>query len=79
MSETITEDKIQIIQSTHKFYCDGCGTHLLDSVEYSDGYYEEPKKFYIQHVRLKGHYCEKCGNERVSDVIKYARNKGFAI
>lgn len=73
--ETYTTDVI----IEHSFYCDDCGKFLFTSTEYDDGYYEEPRSFNIQHVKLKGHYCDECGLKRVNDVIVYARNKNFDI
>ena len=77
--DKITEKENKIITRTHSFYCDDCGEHILDSEEYDDGYIPQPKTFRIQHVELKGHFCEKCGQKRVDDVIAYARSKGFDI
>ena len=62
----------------HSFCCDDCGKFLFTSTEY-DGYYEEPRTFNIQRVKLKGHYCDECGLKRVNDVIAYARSKNFDI
>lgn len=79
MSEIRQEIMTADITIKHLFQCDDCGKFLLESTEYDDGYYEEPKPFYIQHVMLKGHYCEECGRKRVNDVIAYARSKNFDI
>jgi hypothetical protein len=77
--EKIEEHEITEIQITHEFYCDDCGKFLLKSNEYEDGYYDKPDKYYIQHVKLKGHYCAECGTKRVNKVIEFARENGFDI
>lgn len=79
LMEKIVEEKRIKSYFTHTFYCDDCEKFLLESIEHEDGYYKEPDTFYIQHVKLKGHYCEACGMKRVNDVISYARNRGFEI
>ena len=79
MSEVLKEIEKTDTITNHTFYCDDCGKYLLTSQEYDDGYYEEPRTFNIQHVKLKGHYCDECGLKRVNDVIAYARSKNFDI
>jgi hypothetical protein len=79
MSEKYEEVATAIIMRKHNFFCDDCGKFLLSSTEYDDGYYMKPKEFYIQHVKLKGFYCEECGTKRCNDVIAYARSKNFDI
>ena len=77
--EEINEYETKITEKVHEFYCDDCEKFLMTSKEYDDGWYETPKKFRIQHVELKGHYCEKCGEERVNKVVDYARSMGFDL
>lgn len=79
MSEVIKEIMKSVSTANHIFYCDDCGKYLLTSTEDDDGYYDEPRGFNIQHVRLKGYYCDECGLKRVNDVIAYARSKNFDI
>lgn len=79
MSEIRTTTYKTDVDVQHTFYCDDCGKFLLSSTECEDGYYEEPRTFNIQHVKLKGHYCDECGLKRVNDVIAYARSKNFNI
>lgn len=63
----------------HRFYCDDCGQFIMESIESDDGWYPEPTEFYIQHVKLKGHYCDRCGSRRVDEVLKVSREMGFDI
>lgn len=77
-------DKVEIKQivteyKIHKFYCDDCGKFLLESKESYDDYYQQPKKYYIQHVKLIGNYCEECGSKRARAVIDFAKKMGFDI
>ncbi len=74
--------EVKEVKSTtkiHHFTCDDCGADLGSYEEYEDGYYKEPKGFYIEHVKLKGHYCKECGMKRVNEVVDFARSKGFNI
>jgi len=77
--EKIIEYEIKTTTRTYEYYCDDCGKLIMKSIEFDDGWVEEPKTFYIQHVRLKGHFCKECGQKRVDKVTDYARSMGFDI
>lgn len=74
-----TETKRVITDKWHEYYCDDCGKLLMKCREWDDGYIPEPKSFYIQHVKLKGHHCEECANRRIDEVVKFVNKMGFDL
>lgn len=66
MSEKVIEKEVQVIEKIHHFECDMCHTHIGESVEHEDGWYER-KGLFSEHFRISGeeftiqrHLCEIC-------------------
>ena len=77
--EKIIEYETKTIKRTYEYYCDDCGKLIMSSIEYDDGYVEEPKEFYLRNILLKGHFCKECGKKKISEAENYLRVKGFNI
>lgn len=62
-------EEVPSVDIVHRFYCDECQKLLMESFEYDDGYYSEPRSLNkrIQIENKKFVYCkvlcEDCANK----------------
>ena len=60
-------EEVYVPRDKHIFYCDKCNKLIMESIEYDDGYYEEPNfefKEYNDVIKMclgtNIHLCKKC-------------------
>lgn len=63
-------EKIEVVyvpRDKHIFYCDKCRKEILSSIEYDDGYYEEPDLKFNEYddiikqvIGKDTHLCKEC-------------------
>lgn len=80
-------EKVKTIYKTtreHTFYCDKCNSLILSSIEYDDGYYEEPYRavcgFYLANDFLEkdfGCLCKECLKKEIEEHKKLLISVGF--
>lgn len=70
-------------RNIHKFVCDYCGTHLGESIEYDDGWYQTFGDFELEWYTPAGWYCkkacvcEKCKQKLLSEIYDNLEQMGF--
>ena len=76
--------KIEKVEIQHDFYCDKCGKKVLSSIEYDDGYYDEPEEEIIYKIIIEHDWyfykkclCKECKEESVKKLINELKKIGF--
>lgn len=76
-------DDINVNRLVHKIYCDQCGKHLQDSVEYDDGWYhndhEYQREFYLNTwYSIDKVLCDDCRKHMDKKIIDMLIDLGFS-
>lgn len=93
--EKILEEVVQKTNRLHKYYCDGCGEFLGESLECDDGYVSEYNRYGVTFnlpldcdhsgygkitcYTFDRNYCDKCLNDFVSKIHNSLMGFGFEI
>lgn len=84
MSHRIVE--IKETRQKHIFHCEKCGKKIMESIEYDDGWYEEPdwidedifvKANNKRYIYQAGFFCEKCLEEATNELVDKLLSIGF--
>lgn len=62
-------EEITIPTLKHVFYCDKCGTKIMESIECDDGYYDSPSHNIDLH-RTKLDLCDECRKVMKEKLVK---------
>lgn len=76
--------KIEKVEIQHDFYCDECGKRVFSSIEYDDGYYDEPEEEIFYKIIIENDWyfykkclCEECKEKHIKELINELKKIGF--
>lgn len=84
MEKVYTQIK-KVEERTHFFSCDGCGSSLGCTTEYSDGYYRTLGDFELSWYTPKGWYrlhkclCDTCKDKYLDSIYASLEAIGFKL
>ena len=77
--------KGKTIVTTHSFYCDKCSKHIMDSVEYDDGWYNKPQELRSFYLDDYGWFynnmnlCDTCRQNIILKIKEELEKLGYKI
>ena len=83
--EKVEIEIIETEETTHRFYCDDCGTYLGSSTECDDGWYQEFGEFELKMYTPRGRYrlnkcfCDECADKFLDKVYASLEATGFEL
>lgn len=84
MSHEIVE--IKETRNLHVFHCEKCGKKIMESMEYDDGWYEEPdwinESIFIhanneRYIYQAGFFCKDCLKKATDELVDKLISIGF--